>query len=109
MQTVEFAFGANSIVHETSCELQYLSGTHCIISQVRQQYGDYKLREASMNVNSSGSSFGDNATGGLKPLSAVRIGQSTLARSSCDDDKLYIVHDSGDSILGVGWYLTWKH
>ena len=35
MQTVEFAFGANSIVHETLCELQYLSGTHCI-SQVRQ-------------------------------------------------------------------------
>ena len=55
-----------------------------------------------MNVNSSGSSFGDNATGGLKPLSAVRIGQSILALSSCDDDKLYIVHDSGDSILGVG-------
>lgn len=31
------------------------------------EYGDYKLREATMNVNASGSSFGDNATGGLQP------------------------------------------
>ena len=78
------------------------------------EYGDYKLREATMNVNASGSSFGDNATGGLQPLSAVVKGQFTLALLRChnqkklliNEDNLYIVHDSGDSILGLGSSLT---